>query len=106
MHEWRFYLQVHKVIIDCTFPVYGAALRAVLKRCDVDGDGSCSWPEVTSFFERAMQLLLDDQLMTSAEFERFRMQRLEDKTAAELRMAEAVAVVASTARVLTKHCIC
>ena len=89
--------------MQCTIPAYGSSLRAALQRCDVDGDGSCSWSQVMSFFERAKQLLLDEQLMTSAGFEKMQLQRTEEKLAAELRLKEAITAVATTTSQLLKH---
>ncbi|XP_060076352.1 echinoderm microtubule-associated protein-like 2 [Ylistrum balloti] len=36
-------------------PVYGALLKALVKRCDGDNNGMVSWPEFLSFLEKAQE---------------------------------------------------
>ncbi|XP_033726226.1 echinoderm microtubule-associated protein-like 2 [Pecten maximus] len=36
-------------------PVYGALLKALVKRCDGDNNGMASWPEFLSFLEKAQE---------------------------------------------------
>ncbi|XP_069102321.1 echinoderm microtubule-associated protein-like 1 isoform X2 [Argopecten irradians] len=36
-------------------PVYGALLKALVKRCDGDNNGRVSWPEFLSFLEKAQE---------------------------------------------------
>uniref|UniRef100_A0A1I8I2U3 EF-hand domain-containing protein n=1 Tax=Macrostomum lignano TaxID=282301 RepID=A0A1I8I2U3_9PLAT len=42
---------------DC--PVYGAVFNSLLKRCDPERNDFISWPEFTSFLERAQETFFE-----------------------------------------------
>ncbi|CAD5122248.1 DgyrCDS10695 [Dimorphilus gyrociliatus] len=49
--------ELHNIFMDQNFPVYGALLNSLLKRCDDEKSGNVSWPELMSFIETAHQNL-------------------------------------------------
>ena len=56
---FQFVPQIETVCSQLNVPVYGALLNGLLNRCDDEGMGDVSWPEVMSFLEKA-QLNLDN----------------------------------------------